>query len=54
MQERQEGAEKLRKEEMVSPITNGTQDLTLFRIGGTKKPPYPYQFFPCNFYKRRN
>ena len=26
--------------------------LTLFRIGGQKGPPN--QFFPCNFYKRRN
>ena len=24
----------------------------LFRIGGCQK--IPYQFFPCNFYKRRN
>ena len=26
--------------------------LTLFRMGGQKDPPY--QFFPCNAYKRRN
>ena len=26
--------------------------LTLFRMGGAKRPPY--QFFHCNFYKRRN
>ena len=22
--------------------------------GGAQRPPPPYQFFPCNFYKRRN
>ena len=27
--------------------------LTLFRMEGKKAPP-PDQFFPCNFYKRRN
>ena len=26
--------------------------LTLFKMGGGKKPPY--QFFPCNFSKRGN
>ena len=26
--------------------------LTLFRMKGGQKGP-PYQFFPCNFYKRR-
>ena len=26
--------------------------LTLFRVGRGQKGPY--QFFPCNFYKRRN
>ena len=26
--------------------------LTLYRIGGSRKTPY--QFFPCNLYKRRN
>ena len=25
--------------------------LTLFMMGGPKRPPY--QFYPCNFYKRR-
>ena len=31
-------------------------DLTLFRIGGGKggAKRHPYQFFPCNFYERRN
>ena len=27
--------------------------LNLFSMG-TKKPPFPYQFFPCNFSKSRN
>ena len=27
--------------------------LTLFRMGGCKKPPFPYQSFLCKFYKRR-
>ena len=30
--------------EMLNPIQDG---------GGGKKPPLPYQFFPCNFYKRK-
>ena len=33
---------------------DGDEYLTLFRMeeGGQKSPPY--QFFPCNFYKRTN
>ena len=42
-------------------LINNSTNLTLFRmaggwkgggVGGAKRPPY--QFFPCNFYKRRN
>ena len=33
----------------------GNQQSTLFRMEGPKSgPAHPYQFFPCNFYKRRN
>ena len=32
---------------------DGDEYLTLFRMEGAKRPP-PYQFFPCNFYKRTN
>ena len=30
----------------INPIQDGG--------GGAKRSPSPYQFFPCNFYKRRN
>ena len=30
-----------------------TAVLTLFRIGGVGQKGPPYQFFPCNFHKRR-
>ena len=41
--------------EKILKYNPGEKPLTLFRMGGgggAKKPPY--QFFPCNFYKRRN
>ena len=34
--------------EVSNKILNPIQD------GGAKRPPLPYQFLPCNFYKRRN
>ena len=45
MQERQEGAEKLHKEEMVSPITNDTQDLNPIQDGMSQKSPLPLPVF---------
>ena len=38
--------------ETVSGIRKKKNTLTPFRKGGDKKPPY--QFFSCNFYKRKN
>ena len=47
---------KIDKDKQFLVETNDVFDpvLTLLRMGGKKAPPPPYQFFPCNFYKRRN
>ena len=38
---------------LMNNVQNYGKILTLFKMGGAKKIP-PYQFCPCNFYKRMN
>ena len=48
-----ENSKTSKRHVLILKLTNKL-DLTLFRIeGGANRGPL-YQFFPCNFYKRKN